>query len=130
MLGWRHDWFPAFYTRSSGLPVPHRVESAAEVAAVLANRSAPDVGVLLTVPIPQAAELDPAAIEPPSPPRWPTPPTPSVTGPAVTPYVLERIAAAPPAAACRPTSRWPSTMPAVAGAVAVAISALASLDSG
>ena len=33
VLGWRHDWFPAFYTRSSGLPVPHRVESAGEVAA-------------------------------------------------------------------------------------------------
>ena len=28
VLGWRHDWFPAFYTRSSGLRVPHRVESA------------------------------------------------------------------------------------------------------
>ena len=27
VLGWRHDEFPAFYTRSSGLPVPHRVES-------------------------------------------------------------------------------------------------------
>ena len=28
VLGWRHDEFPAFYTRSSGLPVPHRVETA------------------------------------------------------------------------------------------------------
>ena len=63
VLGWRHDWFPAFYTRSSGLPVPHRVESAAEVAAVLANRTRPDAGVLLAVPIPPDAELDPAAIE-------------------------------------------------------------------
>ena len=36
VLGWRHDWFPAFYSRSSGLPVPHRVDSAAAVAAVLA----------------------------------------------------------------------------------------------
>ncbi|HKA05440.1 MAG TPA: pseudouridine-5'-phosphate glycosidase, partial [Acidimicrobiales bacterium] len=44
VLGWRHDWFPAFYTRSSGLPVPHRVETADEVAAVLANRSRPDLG--------------------------------------------------------------------------------------
>ncbi len=39
VLGWRHDWFPAFYTRSSGLPVPHRVERAEEVAAVFAARS-------------------------------------------------------------------------------------------
>ena len=26
VLGWRHDDFPAFYTRCAGLPVPHRVE--------------------------------------------------------------------------------------------------------
>ena len=63
VLGWRHDWFPAFYTRSSGLPVPHRVESAAEVAAVLANRSRPATGVLLTVPIPEADELDAAELD-------------------------------------------------------------------
>ena len=63
VLGWRHDWFPAFYTRSSGLPVPHRVESAAEVAAVLANRSRPTAGVLLTVPIPEADELDAAELD-------------------------------------------------------------------
>ncbi len=52
VLGWRHDWFPAFHSRSSGLPVTHRVATAAEVAAVLAHRSRPETGVLLTVPIP------------------------------------------------------------------------------
>ena len=57
VLGWQHDWFPAFYTRSSGLPVPHRVEDAATVAAVFAARPA-DVGVLVAVPIPAEAELD------------------------------------------------------------------------
>ena len=58
VLGWRHDWFPAFYTRSSGLAVPHRVETATEVAAVLAARARPRTGVLLTVPIPDGDELD------------------------------------------------------------------------
>ena len=57
VLGWQHDWFPAFYTRSSGLPVPHRVEDAATVAAVFAARPR-DVGVLVAVPIPAEAELD------------------------------------------------------------------------
>ena len=33
VLGWRCDEFPAFHARSSGLPVPQRVESAAEVVA-------------------------------------------------------------------------------------------------
>ena len=41
LLGWRHDWFPAFYTRSSGVPVQHRVESAAEVAAIFRHRPDP-----------------------------------------------------------------------------------------
>ncbi|MCU1441712.1 MAG: Indigoidine synthase like protein, partial [Rhodoglobus sp.] len=32
VIGWQHDWWPAFYTRSSGLKVPHRVDLAGEVA--------------------------------------------------------------------------------------------------
>ena len=63
VLGWQHDWFPAFYTRSSGLPVPHRVESAEEVARIFAARSRPSSGMLLTVPIPVDAELDAADLD-------------------------------------------------------------------
>ncbi len=53
VLGWQHDWFPAFYTRSSGLRVPHRVDSAAEVVATLRQRTRPSTGVLVGVPIPE-----------------------------------------------------------------------------
>jgi pseudouridine-5'-phosphate glycosidase len=89
VLGWRHDDFPAFYSRSSGLPVPHRVETAAEVAAVLRNRTRSRSGVLVTVPIPERDELtgldgvlrqalaDCEAA--------------GITGAAVTPFVLGRI---------------------------------------
>ena len=92
VLGWRHDWFPAFYARSSGLPVPHRVESAAVVAAVLANRARPDTGVLLTVPIPgrRLRSTRPPSTQASSAP-WPTPEASSITGAAVTPFVLGRI---------------------------------------
>ncbi len=92
VLGWRHDWFPAFYTRSSGLPVPHRVESAEEVARIFAARSRSESGILLTVPIPEADELDGldavvrgalAEAE-----------RDGVAGAAVTPFVLGRIAEA------------------------------------
>lgn len=92
VLGWRHDWFPAFYTRSSGLAVPHRVESAGEVARIFAARSRPGSGILLAVPIPEGDELDglddvvrdalgEAARA-------------GVVGAAVTPFVLGRIAEA------------------------------------
>lgn len=63
VLGWRHDWFPAFYTRSSGLPVPTRVDTAAEAADIFVNRMRPSSGLLVTVPIPESAELDHRVIE-------------------------------------------------------------------
>ena len=63
VLGWQHDWFPAFYTRSSGLPIPHRVETADEVARIYAARSRPSSGMLLTVPVPEGDELDPGGLD-------------------------------------------------------------------
>ena len=61
VLGWQHDWFPAFYTRSSGIAWRIASNRRAEVAATLVYRSRADSGVLLTVPIPEADELDPVA---------------------------------------------------------------------
>jgi pseudouridine-5'-phosphate glycosidase len=94
VLGWRHDWFPAFYTRSSGLPVAHRVEAAGEVAGVLAHRARPQTGVLLTVPIPVADELDPAALDAALESALADAAASGISGPAVTPFVLGRIAGA------------------------------------
>ncbi len=94
VLGWRHDWFPAFYTRSSGLPVPHRVESAGEVAAVLANRSRSTAGVLLTVPIPEADELDAGELDAVLAAALADADAAGISGAAITPFVLGRIAEA------------------------------------
>lgn len=94
VLGWRHDDFPAFYTRSSGLAVPHRVESAAEVAAVLASGSRPTTGVLLTVPIPAHAELDAAHLDTVLTTALADCDAAGIVGAAVTPFVLGRIAQA------------------------------------
>jgi pseudouridine-5'-phosphate glycosidase len=94
VLGWRHDDFPAFYTRSSGLPVPHRVESAIEVAGVLAHRPREHSGVLVTVPIPQEAALDQAELDAVIDGALAACEADGVTGAAVTPFVLARIGAA------------------------------------
>jgi pseudouridine-5'-phosphate glycosidase len=93
VLGWRHDEFPAFYTRTSGLAVPHTVETAAEVASVLAHRSRPDSGVLVTVPIPEADELDPAVLEAAISEALVQAAEAETVGADVTPFVLARIAA-------------------------------------
>ncbi|MEV0283203.1 pseudouridine-5'-phosphate glycosidase [Kribbella sp. NPDC050820] len=91
VLGWQHDWFPAFYTRSSGLPVPHRVEDEQVVCDVLRFRTRPNTGVLLTVPIPVADEIPAARIDAVLTAALDASSEAGITGPAVTPYVLGRI---------------------------------------
>lgn len=91
VLGWRHEWFPAFYTRSSGLPVPHRVETAAEVAAIHRHRSRENSGLLLTVPIPEDDALDAEVLDDVLERALRDCATAGITGAAVTPFVLARI---------------------------------------
>lgn len=91
VLGWQHDWFPAFYTRSSGLAIPHRVHDAREVAEIHHNRSRADRGMLLTVPIPEVDELDPIAIDAAIQRALEECRRDGVSGPAVTPHVLAAI---------------------------------------
>lgn len=94
VLGWRHDWFPAFYTRSSGLPIPHRVETADEVARTFAARSRMSSGILLTVPIPESDELDASELDDVLSAALADCEREGITGAAVTPFVLGRIGAA------------------------------------
>ena len=91
VLGWQHDWFPAFYLRSSGLRVPHRVETARVAADVLRSRVRERTGVLLTVPIPPADELDPGPLNDALDAALAACEAEHVTGAAVTPFVLGRI---------------------------------------
>ncbi len=60
VLGWQCDELPAFYSRTSGLPIDERVDSAAAVAAIAEARD--NLGlqnsILVTAPIPAADEID------------------------------------------------------------------------
>jgi pseudouridine-5'-phosphate glycosidase len=60
VLGYRTDRFPGFYLADSGYGIDWRVESAAEVAAVMHARAALecDGGMLVVNPVAQADELD------------------------------------------------------------------------
>ena len=92
VLGWRHPDFPAFYVRSSGLPVPHVVETRGGGRA-RAARPVPAArpGCCSTVPIPEADALDrerhDAALET----ALEAADAAGITGAAVTPFVLERV---------------------------------------
>jgi pseudouridylate synthase len=60
VIGYRTDAFPGFYRRDSGHPVPWRVDTPAEAAAVWrAHRALGGTsGALLAQPVPEDAELD------------------------------------------------------------------------
>ena len=66
VVGFGTDEFPAFYSRSSGLPVDVRCDDAAEVAAIWRAKQALGLpgGLLVTVPVPPAEEIPAAEIEP------------------------------------------------------------------
>jgi pseudouridine-5'-phosphate glycosidase len=62
VLGYRTDFFPAFYRRESRFPLSWRVETPQEAAAVVTAHRAQGLtsGVLLTNPIPPEDEMDQA----------------------------------------------------------------------
>lgn len=66
VIGWGTDEFPAFYSRSSGLPVDVRCDSAQEVVAIWHAKQKLGLpgGLLVTVPVPAAEEIPAAEIEP------------------------------------------------------------------
>ena len=62
VLGYRTDAFPGFYLTDSGYPVPWRVDTPQEAAAVLLARDrlgADSAGIVLANPLPQDRQVDP-----------------------------------------------------------------------
>jgi len=65
VVGWRTDDFPAFWSRASGLPVPLRLDGAADLARFWRTRRdlGLDGGLLVANPVPIEAEIPRAEIE-------------------------------------------------------------------
>lgn len=65
VVGYGTDTLPAFFSISSGLPLTARVDSPAEVAAIIRARRAlkMESGLLIGVPVPEAAAFDEEAAE-------------------------------------------------------------------
>ncbi len=123
VLGWRHDWFPAFYTRSSGLPIPHRVESAAEVAAIAGATARPYTGVLVTAPIPEADELDADELDAVLATALVDCQANGITGAAITPFVLGRIGEATAGRSVPANLSLAENNAAVAAQISIAVAA-------
>ncbi|HEX5690691.1 MAG TPA: pseudouridine-5'-phosphate glycosidase [Roseiflexaceae bacterium] len=93
VLGLATDEFPAFYSASSGLPIPARVETAAEAAATWrAHRALSGAGMLLSVPPPAEVALPRGAIDAAIERALERAAESSVRGQAVTPFLLSAVA--------------------------------------
>ncbi len=93
LLGLRTGEFPAFWCRSSGVAVPHRVESPAEAAAVVraARALGHEGGLVLAVPIPDEAAIPRDAIDAAIESGLAQAEAAGVRGGAVTPFVLGQL---------------------------------------
>jgi len=94
VIGYQTDELPAFYTRQSGLRVPHRADSAAEVAAIASTqwRSGLGGGLLVTVPIPQQYALSQAQADAAVGQALAEAAAGAIAGPRLTPWLLARVA--------------------------------------
>jgi pseudouridine-5'-phosphate glycosidase len=93
VLGYRTDELPAFYSRRSGLPLDHRVDDPDTAAAVLtAHWRIERGGVVVAVPPPAESELEAAVVEPLIDEALREAQAAGITGPAVTPFLLSRLA--------------------------------------
>jgi pseudouridine-5'-phosphate glycosidase len=125
VLGYGTDDFPSFTLRSSGLSVPQRVESIAEVVAVVQARRelGSHGGVLLAVPIPTEAALAPHEVADATEQALAEASARGLSGPAVTPFVLEFLAARTEGRTVAPNLALAENNAAVAAELAVALAA-------
>ncbi len=93
VIGYQTNEFPAFYSRQSGLPVDLRVDTPAEVAAIIRARETLrlNMGLLVTVPIPLADEWPAVEAQAVIAAALAQAEREGITGKAVTPYLLRRV---------------------------------------
>lgn len=93
VIGYGADEFPAFYSRQSGLPVDVRVDSAAEVAAIVRAKRQLGMqnGLLVCVPVPAEAELPAPVVEPAIEQALSEAAARGMRGKALTPFLLARV---------------------------------------
>jgi pseudouridine-5'-phosphate glycosidase len=93
VIAYGQDDFPAFWSRSSGLPAPLRMDTPAEIAAAHAMRAALGLpgGQLVANPIPAADEIARETLAPLIQRAQSDAAAAGITGKGVTPYMLQRL---------------------------------------
>ena len=91
VIGVGTDELPAFYVRSSGLPLAHRVDDAAGAAAIAAEQLARGCGLVFVVPVPEAGAIGREEAEREVARAIRSAEEAGVGGAALTPYLLARL---------------------------------------
>ncbi len=124
VLGWQCDEFPAFHARTSGLPVPHRVDTAAEVADIArAHWALGGGGILVVAPVPESAAIDFDRISTAVDAALAAADASGVTGNAVTPAILGALADATDGDSIPTNLALAENNAVIAAAIAVALAA-------
>lgn len=93
IVGYRTNAYPGFYVVDSGFKIPHRVESADQVAEIYAAQRSLGLSTALLVgnPVPEAEQLDPTLLDGVVEQAWAALEEQGVEGQQVTPFLLEFI---------------------------------------
>lgn len=95
VLGWQTSEFPAFYVRSSGRPLAHRIDDLATLAAIARTQWACGLhGLVVTCPIPEAFAMSPEPLETITAEALRLAQEQGVHGSATTPFLLSHVAKA------------------------------------
>jgi pseudouridine-5'-phosphate glycosidase len=123
VIGYRTDEFPAFYTGRSGVPIDHRVDTMAELAAIARARwdELEAGGILICNPIPEAAALDATSIDIAIATALAEATAARISGKQLTPFLLSRLAQATGGASIRANRALALHNADVASALAVAL---------
>ncbi len=95
VIGWQTDEFPAFYVRSSGHRLPHRVDDVATVAAIAHTQWACGLqGIVVGCPIPEQYAMDAGPLEAATQEAMRLARENGIRGSALTPFLLAHVAKA------------------------------------
>jgi pseudouridine-5'-phosphate glycosidase len=126
VIGYGTEDFPAFYARSSGLPVDVRVDTPQEAAAIIAasRRIELPCGMLITVPVPVEHEIPSGELDLATEAALAAAQEKGIEGSAVTPFLLSRVAEVTGGASLSANVALLENNAAVAAQIAVALKAL------
>jgi pseudouridine-5'-phosphate glycosidase len=125
VIGYGTRMLPAFYSRSSGLPLEVCIDTPEQAAAIIAaaDRLGIQQGMLFTVPVPEADALPDGAAEAAIAQATAEAEAQGITGKAVTPFILSRVAALTEGESRRANTAFLVNNARIAGQIAGALAA-------